>query len=97
MWDYNIEHEPTPSPTPTKPLGNFSTQYRNADSDEDTPPNTEFKCLATSVKDPFDAGFAILDCASGTHLCKVVIPEDPDKIGNTSNQDGIAWLIHGWH
>ncbi len=30
----------------------------------------DMKCLAVAVKDSFDEGFAILDCASGTHICK---------------------------
>ena len=90
MWDYDIEHEPTPNHTPAKRLdNNIITPYGNTNSDKHPPPDTDvcfditdsqeedmkcleedMKCLAVAVKDSFDEGFAILDCASGTHICK---------------------------
>ena len=66
MWDYGIGCEPSPNPTPTKPLRTVTHVTDN----EVGPQGNDMKCLAVSVKDSFDEGFAILDCASGTHICK---------------------------
>ena len=66
MWDYGIGCEPSPNPTPTKPLRTVT----NVTDNEVGPQGNDMKCLAVSVKDSFDEGFAILDCASGTHICK---------------------------
>ena len=69
MWDYDIEQEPTPTHTPTKRLGNNivtsdideqSLPYNDVSPDMTVPRDTDMRCLAVTMKDSFDEGFAIL-------------------------------------